>query len=91
MKPVEPTLDTIVTVRLLPRDRQDTLMGYVFSDTEHARKWLMQRFVKRDAYRLEKVEVGPRHECRFCGGSGFRQTVKPIGKITVKEFLGDVL
>lgn len=76
-----------VSVRLLPRDRMDTLYGYVFSDNEHAREWLTQSFVDRDAYMLEKVEVGELHRCRFCDGSGVRQSIKSDGKMTVEEFL----
>ena len=76
------------TIRLLSRrDRPDTLNGYVFSDLKHAREWLTQGFVDHDAYMLEKVEVGERHRCRWCDGSGFRQSIKPTGKMTVDEFL----
>jgi hypothetical protein len=76
-----------VSVRLLPRDRQDTLYGYVFADNEHAREWLTQPFVDRGAYKLEKVEVGELHRCRFCDGSGVRQSIKSIATMTVEEFL----
>lgn len=60
---------------------------YVFTDMDHARKWLTQAFVMRDDIVLEEVDVGPLCKCRTCGGAGFRQTIKPIRRLTVQEFL----
>jgi hypothetical protein len=75
------------SIRLIPHDPDDTLVGYVFRDEQHAREWLSQRFVKPDAYTLETVWVGPLFKCTKCGGSGFTQSVKRNQRITVAEFL----
>ena len=75
------------SIRLMPRSLQDTLRGYIFSDTQHARAWLTQEWVRPDDYRLKEVEVGELCRCTRCDGSGYTQTVKTLGELTVAEFL----
>ena len=60
-------------------------MATSFSDWQHARSWLAQPFIKRDEVQLEEVAVGPLIGCPRCGGSGWRQDVKPIRKLTIDE------
>jgi len=78
------------TVRMLyPKDRTNTLNGYVFCDRNHARTWLSQSFVDRDEIMLEEVTVSPIHRCQKCNGTGSLQSIKATGlKMTVNEFLG---
>ena len=78
------------SIRLIPRNAQDTLRRYVFSDRQHARQWLTQAWVKPEDYTLEEVEVGELCRCNRCDGSGFTQSVKTVGKLTVGEFLDGV-
>lgn len=77
------------SIRLMPRDTRDTLGRYVFSDRDHARQWLTQKWVKPEDYTLETVEVGELCRCTRCGGEGFTQSVKSTGKLTVEEFLAE--
>jgi hypothetical protein len=73
-------------MRFAPGDH-NTLDGYVFIDLAHARRWLAGPYVDRKATRLEEVEVGEMHRCKWCEGTGYRQSVKPIRRLTVAEFL----
>lgn len=75
------------SIRMLRCDPDDTLNGYVFTDFAHARAWLRQSFVDRYETKLEEVEVGEPRRCRTCGGSGVRQTIKAVRKLSVDEFL----
>lgn len=75
------------TIRMLYPKQENTLDGYVFSNMEHARQWLAQPFVDPSEIRLEEVQVGELCRCRYCGGSGFRQSVNVVRKLTVAEFL----
>lgn len=76
------------TIRLLfPKDRWNTLHGYVFADRKHAQEWLAQPFVDAAEIALEEVELGPEHACRFCRGSGIRQDVRPIRRIKLTELV----
>lgn len=76
------------SVRLHVRANGDrTLSRYIFTDLPHARAWLRQAWVKSEDYTLESVDVGDMHRCTRCEGSGFTQTVKTTGKMTVDEFL----
>lgn len=78
------------SVRLRVRANGDrTLQGYVFTDRRHAREWLTQAWVKPEDFTLESVEVGESCRCTRCGGSGFVQTMKTTGKMTVQEFLAE--
>ena len=71
----------------MSRASDRTLDGYIFTDREHARQWLSQVCIKRDEVRLEEVAVGPVMCCPRCGGSGVRQDVKLLRKITIEELL----
>ena len=75
------------SIRLLRPKQWDDLHKYVFADFAHARTWLLQPFVARGGYTLEEVEVGEMCRCTRCDGSGYTQTVKPVRKLTVDEFL----
>lgn len=78
---------TTTSIRLMPKNPDHTLRGYVFTDETHARQWLGQAFVVAGDYDLEVVEVGERRECRMCGGSGHTQKITPVRRLTVEEFL----
>ena len=68
--------------------RGSTLDGYIFSDQEHARQWLMQPIIDRAKISLEPVEVGAFRPCPNCCGSGFHRAVKSVGnKVSAKDFL----
>lgn len=75
---------TTIRMRRCGSDR--TLNGYVFSDRDHARRWLSQEFVKGDVD-LDEVQMGPLVQCRSCQGSGFRQAMKVLGRLTIEEAL----
>ncbi len=68
-----------------------TLNGYIFSDNEHAKAWLSQKFVQEDPskYRLERVRVVKEScRCKKCDGSGWsRPQIETLEKLTVDEFL----
>lgn len=70
------------------REKGSSLDGYIFSDREHARQWLRQPCINREAILVEPVEVSPLVRCTKCSGEGFHQTVKAVGgKMTAAEFL----
>jgi hypothetical protein len=75
------------TIRLIPRNKHDTLLGYVFTNFQHAREWLSQEIIDKEAYSLEEVEAGPIERCPRCGGSGTTQVVKVMRRLTAREFL----
>ena len=61
---------------------------YVFTDEAHARSWLMQPIIDLDRIKVEPVEVGQLTRCTRCGGDGWHQKVKSIGRaISANEFL----
>ena len=77
----------MTTIRMR-RCGDPTLDGYIFTDWEHARAWLTQPFVKPDEVQLEEVQTGPWMPCPRCRGSGSRQDVKTIRKVTFEEVSG---
>ena len=85
------TTKTTSTFRMhFPRDRYNTLDGYVFANREHARQWFMMNRVDRSNITLEPVEIGEMRPCRRCGGSGFHQSVKTTSdRISAIKFLED--
>jgi hypothetical protein len=65
-----------------PRDRTNTLNGYVFTDMQHAREWLFQEFVKPAEIKLDIVDV--RYTiCRRCGRPHCCPTIKVIEPISL--------
>jgi len=64
-----------------------TLWGYVFTDEDHARKWLSAYGARAAEFQLERVHVGPLQACKSCGGSGFHQSVKKIENVSLAEVL----
>ena len=82
----DPT-QTTRTLKLIERAKDSTLTGYLFTDLKHAYEWLTQKWVKPELFALQEVDVGPLVRCRRCDGSGFHQTVKPLRRLTVDEFL----
>jgi hypothetical protein len=79
-----------ISIRMMYRDPDHDLHGYVFTDVDHAQQWLRQTFVKRSDIRLEVVEVGELHICPKCHGSGSTQSIRITSKITVHELLGEM-
>jgi hypothetical protein len=77
------------TLKLIERARYSTLTGYLFTDREHARVWLTQKWVKPGRFTLQEVEVGPMVRCKRCGGTGYHQTVERVRDLTVEEFLAE--
>lgn len=77
---------TQTTIRMRRCGPDRTLDGYVFSDRDHARRWLSQEFVNGDVD-LDEVQVGPLIKCRSCQGSGFRQDIRTLGRLTIEEAL----
>ena len=73
------------SVRLV-RGGDYTLNGYIFMDYAHAAKWLRQPFVNNQ-YVIELVDVGELCKCRHCDGTGYQQTIKPMGRVKVEAFL----
>lgn len=70
------------------RYRGNTLDGYVFTDLDHARQWLMQPIIDRSKIQIEPVEVGEPRQCRMCSGTGYHQTIKVVGqKVSAFQFL----
>lgn len=80
---------TTTSIRLMPKNPDDTLRGYVFTDPAHARRWLRQAFVVAGDYRLDVVEVGEMRACRMCGGAGHTQKITQVRRLTVGEFLNE--
>lgn len=78
---------TTLSWRVFFRDANCTLNGYVFSDDHHARTWLAQGFINPTLTMVQKVTVGEVRRCPRCGGSGYHQTIRPIGeKIPLRQF-----
>lgn len=73
------------TIRMVRCGTSRTLDGYIFTDREHARQWLSQPYIDIGSIVLEEVEVGPLMACPRCAGSGFRQDVKRIRRLTPEE------
>jgi hypothetical protein len=84
-----PAPPTTLTLRMLTRPGRD-LHGYIFSDLDHARRWLRQAFVKRAEIKLEYIEIGDFHRCPRCNGEGSTRSEKPTGRLTtVDAFLNE--
>lgn len=74
--------DTTIRMKRCP-DR--TLDGYVFENDDHARRWLASYRATQEQVTLERVVVGPLVECRFCGGTGYRQKTEKVCDLTLEE------
>lgn len=78
----------ITTIRMhYPKEPDHTSNGYIFTDMKHARDWLTQKFVRPAEISLEEVAVGELVRCRHCDGIGYKQSVRPVRKLSVGEFL----
>ena len=75
---------TTIRMRRCP-DR--TLWGYVFTDEDHARKWLRSYGARSSDFAFERVVVGPIKPCRSCVGRGYSQTASRVESVTLAELL----
>lgn len=80
--------DPQTTIRMRYHKEPDhTSNGYIFTNVAHARDWLTQKFVRPAEISLEEVAVGDLVRCRHCDGSGYKQSVRSVRKLSVGEFL----
>ena len=75
-----------ITIRMR-RCPDRTLWDYVFTDEDHARKWLRSYNVIAADVELERVTVGPLRLCSCCNGKGFRQTIQKLENVSLAEVL----
>ena len=65
-----------------------SLDGYVFSSWEHARSWLRQYAAQSDKFTLKEARV-TEAACRYCRGSGFKQSIEAVRAVPFAEVVGD--